>query len=71
MKDAVELLKDSPRAAASTSRRSKDGADDRGLHLGHPPREKLSLRDGEASMERERKSKRTARQGEREKLWFV
>jgi len=67
MKDAVEMLKDSPRAAASTSRRSND----RGLHLGHPPREKLSLRDGEASMERERKSKRTARQGEREKLWFV
>jgi hypothetical protein len=51
MKDAVELLKDSPRVASTTSRRSND----RGLHLGHPPREKLSLRDGEgASMERER-----------------
>jgi len=57
-KDAVELLKDSPRAAASTSRRSND----RGLHLGHPPREKLSLRDGEASMERERE-RASARHG--------
>jgi len=47
MKDAVELLNDSPRPAWTSRRRSKDGA----LHLGHPPRERLSLRDGEASME--------------------
>nr|CAB3500306.1 unnamed protein product [Digitaria exilis] len=52
MKDAVELLNDSPRPAAWTSRRSKDRGAHRGaLLLGHPPREKLSLREGEASME--------------------
>lgn len=60
--DAVELLKDSTSvaAASTSSRRSKDGADnDRGLHLlGHPPREKLSQRDGEVSMESERASSR-------------
>ena len=49
MKDAVELLNDSPRPAWTSRRRSKD---DGALHLGgHPPRERLSLRDGEASME--------------------
>ena len=50
MKDAVELLNDSPRPAWTSRRRSKD---DGALHLGgHPPRERLSLRDGEASMEK-------------------
>ncbi|GJN19992.1 hypothetical protein PR202_gb07313 [Eleusine coracana subsp. coracana] len=44
MKDAVELLNDSPR---TTSRCSKDGAT-RALDRSHPPpREKLSLRDGD------------------------
>lgn len=65
MKDAVEPLKDSPRVAAASTTTSRRSKDDRGFHLGHPPpREKLSLRDGdEASMEIERKSKRTEKLG--------
>nr|CAB3495409.1 unnamed protein product [Digitaria exilis] len=70
MKDAVELLNDSPRPpVAWTSRRSKDGAQ-RALLLGHPPQEKLSLRDGEASMEEQASTQHgRARRGERRREW--
>lgn len=64
MKDAVELLNDSPRPTPLTSRRSKDDGAHRALHLGHPPREKLSLRDGEASVS-------MAERASKGKLWFV
>jgi hypothetical protein len=58
MKDAVELLNDSPSWHASTPTRSRDDGATRALDLSQPPREKLSLRDGDGgacfSMEWER-----------------
>lgn len=77
MKDAVELLKDSPRHASMASRRSNDGATRALPDLRHPlPRDKLSLRDGDGeafSMVRERERERELAHGEQCKrgLWFA